>query len=96
MSKTITIDIPEIIWGQYEDPSEIEKTIFEDIIIGEYQKGNLSIREGAKILGLTYEGFIEWLGKRNLPFINASNEELQEDYEEFERFMERHKNDSNL
>jgi hypothetical protein len=33
---------------------------------------------------------MEWLGKRKLSFITATQEELQQDYGEFEQFMEQH------
>ncbi len=91
MSRTITIDVPDAIFENYKNAKEIERSIYEDVIIREYQKGNLSIRDAAKILGVTYEGFIEWLGERNVPFISASREELEKDYEEFERFMKKSK-----
>jgi predicted HTH domain antitoxin len=48
----------------------MEHSIYEDIIVSEFQKGNLSIRDGAELLNLTYEGFIEFLGKRKISFIN--------------------------
>ncbi len=33
---------------------------------------------------------MEWLGKRKISFISATKEELEQDYHEFEKFMERH------
>lgn len=74
----------------YPDPGEMEQSFFEDIILGEFQKGRLSIREAAKLVGVTYEEFMEWLGTRKVSFISATREELQEDYEVFEAFMEQH------
>jgi hypothetical protein len=37
---------------------------------------------------LTYERFIELLAKQKLPFINATKEELEESYHDFEIFMQ--------
>ena len=63
MPKTVSIEIPDSIVEKYGSSNELERSIFEDIVIGEFQKTNLTIRESAKLLGLTYEGFIELLGK---------------------------------
>ena len=68
--------------------TELKRRLFEDIVIAEFQKGNLSMRESAKLLGLTYEGFLEWLGRQKLPFITASQEELVDSYHHFEAFMQ--------
>ena len=40
-----------------------------------------------EILGLTNEGFIEFLGERKISFINTTKEELEESYKNFEEFM---------
>ena len=87
MSKTVNIPIPDAIAENYAT-AELDKFMFEDIIISEFQKGNLSIRESAELLGLTYEGFMEFLGERRLSFINATKDELEESYKNFESFMQ--------
>ena len=87
MPKTNNIKIPDLIVENYNTTDELERCIYEDIVISEFQKGNLSIRDSAELLGLTYEGFIEFLGKKELSFITATKEELKESYENFESFM---------
>ena len=87
MSKTVNIPIPDAIAENYAT-AELDKFMFEDIIISEFQKGNLSIRESAELLGLTYEGFMKFLGERRLSFINATKDELEESYKNFESFMQ--------
>jgi predicted HTH domain antitoxin len=88
MPTTIYVEIPDMILERYTSPTELERSIYEDIIISEFQKGHLTIRESAKLLDLTYEGFMELLGERNLSFINASQDELKQSYEDFERFLQ--------
>jgi len=88
MPTTIYVEIPDIILESYSSPTELERSIYEDIIISEFQKGHLTIRESAKLLDLTYEGFIELLGERKLSFINASQDELEQSYDNFERFLQ--------
>jgi len=87
-SRTVTIEVPEIIAEQYGTQEELRDSLYESMIIREFQKGLLTIRECAQILGLTYEGFIDWLGARKLSFVTATREELEESYNNFEKFME--------
>lgn len=42
MPKTISLEIPEAIAEHYGSVDELERSLFEDIIISEFQKGNLS------------------------------------------------------
>lgn len=88
MPTTIYVEIPDIILESYPASSDLERHIYEDIIISEFQKGHLTIRESARLLDLTYEGFIEMLGSQNLPFINASQRELDKSYQELEFFLQ--------
>ncbi len=90
MSQTITLEIPAALIEMSDDLNELKRRLYEDIIIAEFQKGNLSIRESAKLLGLTYEGFLEWLGRQKLSFITTNKEELTESYNHFETFMQRY------
>ena len=91
MVQTIAIPVPDQIVERYESPDELRRDLYEDIIVRAFQKGFLSIRESAKLLEMTYEDFIEWLGERKLPFINAQEDELSQSYEEFESFMQSYK-----
>ena len=81
MPKTIKLEIPDLIVEKYITHDELERVIYENIIICEYQKGNLSIRESAELLYLTYEGFIKFLGERELTFITETKDELNESCE---------------
>ncbi|MEM7537857.1 MAG: UPF0175 family protein [Chloroflexota bacterium] len=89
MAQTITITVPDDIAEQYETAEELKDSIYESMIIREFQKGLLSISQGARILGLTYGGFMEWLGKRKISFITATKKELEDSYQAFERMMQR-------
>lgn len=88
MAQMINIQIPDAIAENYTTMDELQRGLYEDIIISEFQKGNLSIRDCAELLNLTYEGFMEFLGERNLSFITASKDELEESYANFERFAQ--------
>ena len=88
MLTTIHITVPEILSDGYKNTEDMEQSFYEDIILGEYQKECLSIREAAELLGLTFEGFMEWWGKRSISFICATKEDLEHDYSTFEQLME--------
>jgi len=78
---TIEIDIPEEILVNYKNVDEVKKEIFEDFIADEYKKGNITIRQGAKMLGLTYEEFmVNFLGNRKISIINGTHQELESEY----------------
>jgi len=56
----------------------LKQTICEDFVASEYQKANISIPQGAKMLGLTYEEFmVDFLGNRKISFINGTPQELE-------------------
>lgn len=71
MAQMINIQIPDSIAENYNTMDELQRGLYEDIVIREFQKGNLSIRDCGELLDLTYEGFMEFLGERNLSFITA-------------------------
>ena len=58
------------------------------MVIREFQKGFLTIHQSAQVLGLSYDGFMEWLGERGLSFITATPQELEESYNNFKIFMQ--------
>ena len=75
---TIEIDIPDEILVNYQGIDDVKQEIYEDFVADEYKKGNISIRQGAKMLGLTYEQFmIDFLGRRKISFINGTEQELE-------------------
>jgi hypothetical protein len=75
--QTITIDIPEEILEQYATINTVKQLMIEDFVADEYQKGKISLRQGAKMLGLTYEEFmVGFLGSRKISFINGPAGEL--------------------
>ncbi len=73
----IQLEIPEEISTYYHPPQQLQQIVYEDFIAQEFQKGHISLGQGAQLLGLTYEQFmIEFLGKRRTSFINGTPEEL--------------------
>ncbi len=85
----ITIEIPEEILENYHTIEAIRQAIYEDVIANEYQKGNISIRQGAKMLGLTYEKFmVDFLGNRKISFINATSSELEAEFQQEDAWLD--------
>ncbi len=74
----LNIEVPEEICHCYQTIDVLKQTICEDFVASEYQKANISIRQGAKMLGLTYEEFmVDFLGNRQISFINGTPQELE-------------------
>ncbi len=88
MAQTIAIEIPDVIAQNYKSPDELQQDLYADIIVRAFQKGFLTIRESAKLLEMTYEDFVEWLGEGKISFISASEDELNESYNKFESFIQ--------
>ena len=85
---TVTIEIPDELAEQFNSVDEIRRTVYEDFIIEQRQKGNLSFGQAAELLGITYTEFFDLLGTKGVSFINATPDELNESYRQFEGIME--------
>jgi phage antirepressor YoqD-like protein len=69
----------------------LRQAIYEDIVANEYQKGNISIRQGAKMLDLTYEEFIvDFLGDRKISFISGTPLELEAEFQQEDAWLDEH------
>ncbi|HLC15291.1 MAG TPA: UPF0175 family protein [Thermodesulfovibrionia bacterium] len=87
--KLIAIPIPEEIIEYYNDIDKLKKIIIEDFVASEYEKGNISIRQGANILGLTYEKFmVDFLGKRKISFISGTSNELESEFRQEKKWLD--------
>lgn len=86
--QAITIEIPDEIVKNYHTIDNLKQVIYDDFVAFEYQKGNISIREGVEMLGITYEQFmVDFLGKRKIPFINGNTEELELEYQQEDNWL---------
>lgn len=85
---TVTIEIPTELTKQFSSTDEIRRTVYEDFVIEQRQRGNISLGKAAEILGITYTEFFDLLGNKGLSFINATPGELNESYRQVERVME--------
>jgi predicted HTH domain antitoxin len=86
--QAITLEIPESVATNYSSLELLKQVIYEDFVANEYQKGFISLREGAQMLGLTYETFmVDFLGNRKISFINGSREELELEAQQEETWL---------
>ena len=89
--KTITLALPEALSSRYTNAEVLQDLMLKNFVVAEYQKGNLSVREAAEILDISYTGFIDLLGSYQLSFINADKREIQSNFEQFQSFINQHK-----
>lgn len=86
----VVVEIPDDVLENYNNIDEVKKAIYEDFVADEYKKGNITMRQGAKMLDLTYEQFmVDFLGKRKISFINATKDELIENEDFATEFFNR-------
>jgi hypothetical protein len=87
--QAITLEIPESVAAGYSSLELLKQIIYEDFVANEYQKGVISLREGAQILGLNYETFmVDFLGNRKISFINGTREELELEEQQEEAWLD--------
>jgi len=84
---TVTIEIPDEILDHFDDLNAVRRTVYEDFIIEQRRRGNVSLGRAAELLGKNYTEFFELLGQKGLSFINANRQELDESYQRFENVM---------
>ena len=70
------------------DINHLQKLMVQNFVIAEYQRGNLSIRDASTILEISYNEFVDLLGKYHLSFINADKSEITDNYNKFHSFFQ--------
>jgi predicted HTH domain antitoxin len=86
--QTITISIPQTLSDRYLDINYLQKLMLQNFVIAEYQYGNLSIRDASTILEISYNEFMDLLGKYHLSFINSDKSEIAINYNKFHTFFQ--------
>ncbi len=91
MPKTISINIPDDILEDYQTLDDVRRAVYEDLIIEERQKGNISMGRAAQLLSITYTEFFDLLGSRGFSWINVTKEDREQSYMLFEEFLKTYK-----
>lgn len=89
--QTITITIPQTLSDRYLDINTLQTLMLQNFVVAEYQRGKLSVRDAAAILEISYSDFIDLIGSYHLSFINADKSEIQNNYNNFNSFMQQYK-----
>jgi len=89
--QTITISIPQTVSDRYKDVNILQTLMLQNFVVAEYQRGNLSLRDSATILEISYTEFVDLLGKYHLSFINADKSEILHNYSKFNAFMQQYR-----
>ncbi len=58
---TIQLEIPEEISAYYDSPQQLPPIVYADFLAQEFQKGHISLGQGAQLLGLTYDSMFKFL-----------------------------------
>ena len=86
---TVTIEVPADIAESFSTLDDLRQTMYEDFVIEQRQRGNISLGRAAELLGISYGAFFDLLGEKGLFFINASPQELDESSQHFHEVMTR-------
>ena len=87
---TITIDIPDELLHNFHSIENVRRTLYENFIIEQRQRGIISLNKASELLGLSYTQFFALLGEKGLSFINATTADLENSYNNFNTFMDTH------
>lgn len=87
----ITLSIPDELLGNFHNLEELRRTLYEDFIIEQRQRGVLSLSKAAELLNLSYVQFFALLGEKGLSFVNATPMELETSYHAFSAIMDKRK-----
>lgn len=85
----ITVEIPDDLAVNFDTPEAIRRALFEDFVIEQRQRGVISLGKAAELLGLTYAAFLDLIGQKGLSPINASPDDLAENYRRFAELMDK-------
>ncbi len=74
----IQVELPsDLIVALNVEPSELGRRAREWILLELFQEGVISAGKAAEVLGTTKAGFIQLLDLHGLPYLDASQEELE-------------------
>lgn len=82
MSGTVAVTLPEEL-TKLVDPSgvKVEARVREALVLFLFEHGTISSRKGAVLLGISWDGFLELLRERKIPYFQQTIEEVLEDAE---------------
>lgn len=78
---TINLELPDIIFESYQQNlPKLTRDIKQSFIIWEYTNGQLSLKQCADILNLSYREFVELLWSRGISIDALNEQELNQQY----------------
>jgi predicted HTH domain antitoxin len=76
----IQIELPGDLMAALNIPeSDLGRRAKEWVVLELFQEGEISAGKAAEILGMPKVGFLDLLDRRNLPYLDASPQELESD-----------------
>jgi predicted HTH domain antitoxin len=88
MNKTITIELPESLTRLWKSDKELTKEMKESLILELVRKHRISFREGASLLDMEYQDFLDLMAEHNIPMTNYEPGELKKEVKTVDRIME--------
>ncbi|TES92187.1 MAG: hypothetical protein E3J87_05985 [Candidatus Cloacimonadota bacterium] len=88
MGKTISIELPESLTRLWKSDEELTKEMKESLILELVRKHKLSFREGAKLLDIVYQDFLDLMSEHDVPMVDYEPGELKEEVKTIDRIME--------
>lgn len=84
MRQTVTLEIGvprELLTLLRASHAQINQALMEFSVLGLYQEKKISAGKAAELLGMTKREFISLLARKDIPYFNYSEEDLEEEWQ---------------
>jgi hypothetical protein len=89
VSKTVTLELPEFLAKHWKSDEELTQEMKEAFVLDSIRKQRITWRQGAQFLNKSYKGFLHFMFENNVPVLDCTLEELDDDLETLKRLRER-------
>jgi predicted HTH domain antitoxin len=76
MPPFLKVDIPESIIPTYEE-----------FVVEQFKKANITISQGAKMLGISYNDFMVFLGKQGISFSQTAKKDIEHSEKTLDKYF---------
>jgi len=73
---SVTFEIPKEVIG---DVSDLSQYCYEKLVLGLYLDDEVSLGKAAKLLDMSYDEFIQFIGKKKVPYFRLTEDQIRQE-----------------
>ena len=89
MGKTVTLELPESLAKHWKSEEDLTQDMKEALVLDLIRKQRITWRQGAQFLNKSYKGFLHFMFENEVPVLDCTPEELDDDLETLKKLRER-------